>query len=136
MGDPGREIVYPTIDQICEVNRRMVEESGGLFLPPQNLNNLNALEYILVAIEFTIYRREIYPNLKEKAAAIAHQIISRHVFIDGNKRTGFHIAWEFLQANGIRLFLDLTLVDLAETVASGNAGYDEVLQWLHSHQGT
>ena len=81
MEEFGKEIAYPTIEQICEVNRRMIEEFGGLFVPPNNLLNLDALEYILSAIKVTVYGREIYSTLKEKASAIAYYIISRHVFI-------------------------------------------------------
>ena len=136
MEDFGGEVVYPTVEQICEVNRRMIEEFGGFFLPPVNLNNLGALEYILAAIALPVYGHTLYPALKEKAAAIAHQIISRHVFRDGNKRTAAHVAWAFLRSNGIRVFLEPTIVQLTEAVARGDAGYDELLQWLHGHQET
>lgn len=136
MEDFSGEVVYPTIEQICEVNRRMIEEFDGFFLPPDNLNNLNALEYILAAITFPVYGHTLYPALKEKAAAIAHQIISRHVFQDGNKRTAVHVAWGFLRSNRIRVFLEPTIVQLTEAIARGDAGYDELLQWLHGHQET
>ena len=47
MEEAGGGIVYPTLEQICEINRRMVSEFGGLFVPPDNSLNRNALEYIL-----------------------------------------------------------------------------------------
>ena len=62
MEDSGREIVYPTVEQICEVNRRMIEEFGGLFIPPNNMLNLGALEYILDAVKsFVMAIRCILP---------------------------------------------------------------------------
>lgn len=130
----GRQVVYPTVEQICEVNRRMIDSFGGRFVPPDNFQNRGSLEYIIVAIESPLFGQDIYPTLKQKAAAIAYQIISRHVFIDGNKRTAVHTAWEFLQSNEIPLYLDPTIVDLAVAVAQGSAGYGELLEWLHSHQ--
>jgi len=136
MEDSGGEIVYPTMEQICEVNRRMIEEFGGLFIPPNNLLNLDALGYVLDAIQFSLYRITIYPTLKEKAAALAHHIISRHVFNDGNKRTATHIAWEFLRANGIGVFLDESIVELTVAVAKKEATQEDILQWLHQHQTT
>ena len=138
MEDYGKEIVYPTIEQICEVNRRMIEEEefGGLFVEPNNSANLNALEYILDTIQFSIYGITIYPSLKEKAAAIAHHIISRHVFYDGNKRTGTHIAWEFLRANAREIFLDESIVELTVAIAESKASQEVLLQWLHEHQIT
>jgi len=134
MENSSREIVYPIIEQICEVNRRMIQEFGGLFIPPDNLLNPNALEYMLNAIKFPITGIHNYTTVKEKAAAIAYQIISRHVFYDGNKRTGTHVAWEFLHANGIRLTIDSSIIELTISIARGNATMSEFLQWLHKHQ--
>jgi len=136
MEEYGEEIAYPTVEQICEVNRRMVkeEEFGGLFLEPDNLLNLGALEYILDAVQFSVHDVVIYPTLKEKAAAIAHSIISRHVFHDGNKRTGTHIAWAFLRANGREVLLDHSIVDLTVAIADSGAPLEALLRWLHEHQ--
>lgn len=134
MENSGGEIAYPTVEQICEVNRRMVQEFGGLFVPPDNVVNLPALEYILDAVRFSIHNLNIYPTLKEKAAAIAHRIISRHVFQDGNKRTACHAAWEFLRSNGVRLSLDSSVVELAVAIADGVADEDQLLEWLRQHQ--
>jgi len=132
MEDSGGEIVYPTVEQICEVNRRMYEEFGGLFIPPNNVLNLDALEYILEVIKSSLFG--MYPTLKEKAAALAYHIISRHVFHDGNKRTGGHIAWEFLRANGINLSIEPSIVELTVAIAKKEATQEHLLQWLHEHQ--
>lgn len=134
MEDFSREVVYPTVEQICEVNRRMIEKFGGFFDPPENLNNLDALEYILAATASTIYGHSLYYTLKEKAAAIAYQIISRHIFRDGNKRTAIHVAWAFLRSNGVHAFLEPSIIDLTEAIASGEGTHADLLQWLHSHQ--
>lgn len=138
MEKSGKEIVYPTVEQICEINRRMIEEEefGGLFIEPDNLLNLDALEYILDASQFPVYGLVIYPTLKEKAAAIAYHIIARHVFYDGNKRTGTHIAWEFLHANEREVFLDESIVELTVAIAKSETSQEVLLQWLHEHQIT
>lgn len=112
----------------------MIDSFGGLFISPYNLQNQASLEYILAAVSLPLFGRDRYPTLKEKAAAIASQIILRHVFVDGNKGTAVHIAYEFLRGNGVRLFLDPTVVDLAVDMASGAADYGDLLQWLHRHQ--
>jgi len=134
MEDSSKEIVYPTVEQICEVNRRMIEEFDGLFIPPDNLHNLGALEYVLDAVKSPVYGYSMYPSLKEKANAIAYHIISRHVFHDGNKRAAVHIAWEFLRSNGIPLFLDSSIVELTVAISAGESSYEELLRWLHEHQ--
>ncbi len=136
MEDSSREIVYPTIAQICDVNRRTIEEFGGLFIPPDNFLNPSVLNYILDAIRSSIFGRTLYPSLKEKANAIAYHIISGHVFQDGNKRTAIHIAWEFLRSNGIRVFLDSSIIDLSIAVANGEKRQSELLIWFQTHQKT
>lgn len=138
MEDSGKEIAYPTAGLICEVNRRMIEdeEFGGLFIEPHNLANPNALQYIVDAVQFSIYDLNLYPTLKEKAAAIAYHIISRHIFHDGNKRTGAHMAWEFLRANGKEILLDESIVELTVAIARSEASQQVLLQWLHEHQTT
>jgi len=134
MAQAGREIVYPTFEQVCSVNRRMIEKYGGDFNPPTNTQNPDALKYILEAIANPIYGRDLYPSLKEKAAGIAHHIISRHVFQNGNKRTGTHMAWEFLRANGHHVTLEEGIIELTEAIATGTSGYEQFLQWLRDHQ--
>ena len=134
MEDSGGQVVFPTLVQICQVNRRMIDSFGGSFTQPDNLLNRGSLEYILIVVAFPIVGVEPYPTVKEKASAVAHRIISQHIFWDGNKRTGIHIAWEFLQANGIPVDLDDTIVDLAVAIAGGEAEYEDLLAWFHEHQ--
>ena len=130
----GPEVNYPTLLQICDINRRMIDSFGGLFVPPDNLQNQGSLEYILATVSTRFYGVEPYPTVKEKAAAIANQVIGSHTFWDGNKRTGVHLAWEFLHSNGVPLYLESSIVDLAVGIAEGNSGYEQLLVWLHSHQ--
>ena len=128
------EISIPSVEQICDVNRRILEQSGGRFVPPRNLHNVNPLEYILEAITHSVFEHDIFPSLKEKAAALAFEIIASHVFIDGNKRTGIHIAWEFLQSNGVEIYINMSIVDLSVRLAEGDANSEELIVWLHEHQ--
>ena len=134
MGGLSEEVAFHTLEQICDVNRRMIESSGGRFVPPHNLHNQGALEYILAAVSTPLYGEFRYPSLKEKAAAIAYHIITRHIFVDGNKRTAIQTAWEFLESNRVRMVLEPTISDLAVAIASGEADYGQLLQWLHEHQ--
>lgn len=134
MENVGGEINYPTIEQICDVNRRMCESTGGSFIPPNNLLNADALEYIVEAIRSPIYDVQLYPGLIEKAAALAYHIITRHVFYNGNKRTGIHIAWEFLTANGIEITLDSSIIQLTIEIADSKATEKQLIAWFQQHQ--
>lgn len=128
------EVVFPTLEQICEVNRTMIDKFGGIFYEPDNLLNRNSLEYILIAIEFPVGGTQLYPTVKDKAAALANTIVAGHVFNDGSKRTGALITWQFLNSNQKPVFIDNTVEELLLDMAEGKAGYEEMLNWLHNHQ--
>ena len=130
----GTDVVYPTLEQICDVNRRMIERSNGWFVPPNNLFNQNALEYILTDIINPDLDPGNHLTLKDIAAKISHRIIARHVFHDGNKRTGTHIAWEFLRANGVSVYLDSSIIDLTDSIARGEGTVNDLYSWLKEHQ--
>ena len=61
-------VAYPSIEQIIEVNRQMIEKSGGSFVKPDNLSNRASLEYILTAIVYPIFGKLLWPTLEEKAS--------------------------------------------------------------------
>ena len=130
----GPAVVYPTIQQICDVNRRMIDEFGGTFFPPNNLHNPGSLDHVLTIVALPVFGQDLYPTLKEKAAVITHHIITGHVFMDGNKRTTVHIAWEFLRSNGVPVSLEPTIADLAVAIATGEANHLDLLAWFHMHQ--
>jgi death on curing protein len=134
MEKTSSEIVYPTIEQIINVNRRMIDISGGSFTPPNNFSNSGSLLYILMAIVYPIYGTNLFNTIIEKAAGLAYEIIASHIFLDGNKRTGLHVAWEFLKANGVEIFLDESAETIALDIANKVATRDDLVNWLNNHK--
>jgi len=112
----------------------MIERSEGWFVPPNNLLNQGALEYILTDVINPDLDVTNHLALKEIAAKISHQIIARHVFHDGNKRTAAHTAWEFLRANGVCVYLDSSIIDLTDSIARGVGTINNFYSWLKEHQ--
>lgn len=112
----------------------MIEEFGGLFIPPHNLFNEGSLHHVLATI---IDRNPVYTShfeIKEKAARLGYHIISGHIFNDGNKRTGAHVVWEFLAANGIEILLNHSIIEVTKAVAEHKATLDDFVVWLKNHQ--
>ncbi len=126
-------IIYPTLEQVIQVNRRMITMSGGSFTAPNNFHNKESLEYILTAIAFPIFGKIIYSTLIEKAAALGYKIITSHVFLDGNKRTGTYMTWSFLQSNNNPVTLDMSIVKLVEQLAIGEKLQSDFVDWLQDH---
>ncbi len=79
--------------------------------------------------------KEFYPTKEEKGARLGFALISNHAFVDGNKRIGIYVMLSFLEMNGVPIeCLDEELVRVGLSVADGNMGYDELLQWVLDHR--
>ena len=116
---------------VLEINRRMIQTFGGIFFEgDDNLGNPGSLEYILEAVQGSLFGYDPYPTLVEKAAALAWRIIAGHVFHDGNKRTGMEACRLLLDLNGYVMRIDAKVVDVAVRIASGKMEFTDLVQWL------
>lgn len=127
----GRTLEILTIADIVEINRRMIAEFGGTFLEGnRNLAHPGSLEHILEEIQSSLFGRELYPTLVEKAAVTAWRIITNHIFYDGNKRTGMETCRLFLELNGYKMRIDKEVVKAALDVATNKIQFPEFVQWV------
>lgn len=63
---------------------------------------------------------DLYREIREKAAALMHSLVSNHPFVDGNKRVGAHAALVFLVVNEWELAASpKELEDITMTLAQG-----------------
>jgi len=76
---------------------------------------------------------QFYPSILEKAAVLCHSIITSHPFADANKRTGFLSAVYFLHNNGFNITESEAFADIIIEVASDNAGYEHLVQWIQAN---
>ena len=112
---------YLTIPEILEVAEGHVAD--------YQLLNESQLHYLVEAVRGKFGDTELYPTLFQKAAVYAHHIITGHIFLDGNKRTGLNCAILFLEFNGCTLRLDIedSLIDLGFKIADGTITDIEVI---------
>jgi len=90
---------YLTLNELLQLHRRLVEQSGG----STGVHSVEALESALAQPRMTFSGEDLYPTIAEKAAALGFSLIMNHPFVDGNKRTG-HAAMEvFLLLNGYEI---------------------------------
>ncbi len=112
---------YLTIPEILEVAEGHVGD--------YHLLDESRLHYLVEAVKGKFGDTELYPTLFQKAAVYAHHIITGHIFLDGNKRTGLHCAILFLEFNGCTLRLDIEdlIIDLGFKIADGTITDIEVI---------
>ena len=121
---------------IIRINERTVAAHGGNFTPPSNILNEQPLDYVLEIVDSEMFGEPLYPEISDKAAVYMFNIISNHVFMDGNKRTGLESAFAFLKLNGFRMKKSLPLsviLDFTIKVASGESDLEECRDWFKTN---
>lgn len=135
------------------INRRTIDAHGGNFVPPNNFLNESVLDYTVEAVNESIFGQPMYSTLADKAAFYMFQVVTGHVFQDGNKRNGLEAALAFLQLNNANLREYLTpiegdndcpipasgentekiLVNFTLEMASGKITFDQAKSWFQEN---
>ena len=118
-------------EKVLLLHQLMAEATGGDI----GVRDEALLESAIENIFATFDGVELYPSKEEKAARLGFSLISNHAFVDGNKRIGMYIMLSFLEVNGIKI--DATndeVVAIGLGVATGEFGYEDILQWIHLHK--
>ena len=129
---------FPFLEEIVSLNRDQIQQFGGWQATSDNLEHPQSLEWVLDAIQYTLYGVSLYPHLAGKAGILAWTIITRHVFFDGSKRTAMATLIYFLGLNGYQL--DVTQDEIIETslkIAEGHKAnsytLEEFVKWIQGH---
>ena len=121
---------YLTLEEVLELHRLTLEQSGGL----GGVRDLGGLESALAQPQMAFGGQDLYPTLAEKAAALGFSLVCNHPFVDGNKRVG-HAAMEtFLVLNGWELAAGVDEQEqLVLRLAAGSLKREEFTDWVRSH---
>ncbi len=131
MEKTSRNVRYLDYQEIVDVNRRIVLQTGG-FTAGQVVN-VDSIHYLVEIVQAEFGDEYLYPSLAEKAALYAYNIITRHIFPDGNKRTGMICAFWFLRLNGCSIresMSDEEIVEFALKIANGIIDLQGVVTWF------
>lgn len=81
----------------------------------------------------SVFGRDAYPGIDDKAAVLLESLVRNHALVDGNKRLGWLAVVVFYGLNDIDLQApDDDAYDLVIAIASGTAAYNEVAMRLSS----
>ncbi|MPY79526.1 MAG: type II toxin-antitoxin system death-on-curing family toxin [Actinophytocola sp.] len=84
------------------------------------IRDAGMLQAALARPQATIFGKDAYPAVVEKAAALLHSLARNHGLIDGNKRLALSATFTFLGINGRMLTLtNDEAYDLVMAVAAG-----------------
>lgn len=125
---------YLQKEDITRINYLTIKHVGGNFVPPANFLHEENLDYLLEAVQAEMFGAPLYPEIYHKAGLYFFNIISNHIFQDGNKRTGLEAALLFLQLNGYDLTVaDEMLIDFTLAVASAEHTLETVQDWFNQY---
>lgn len=95
------------------------------------LRDLGLLDSATHRPRTSLWGREAYPSLDEKAAALLESLVRNHALVDGNKRLGWLATVVFLDINGAWVEApDDDAYDLVIAVASGRLSLPEIADAL------
>ena len=125
------DMIYLTKNRVSQINRLTIREHGGHFIEPTNLLNEQRLDFLLEAVGAEMFGEPLYPSVADKAAVYFFNLISGHVFQDGNKRTGLGTALRFLKINGFQLKTELISIEIHgnQVPQSGETRNEKLLQF-------
>ena len=108
----------------------LIEKFGGT----RGIRDRGLLESALARPFQTFDRKDLYPTIVKKAAALIESILINHPFVDGNKRIGYVLMRVFLLDNGFDLISSQDdKYDFVINIASGTYDYDAICNWINDH---
>jgi len=121
------EIIFLQTFDVIEVNKRVIEEFGGI----HGIRDRGLLESALSNPRNLYFYKDA--NFYEIATSYAFAIIQNHAFLDGNKRTGFACMTIFLMQNNINATFDVEeAVTMMVQIATKQAAFEKVVKWLNN----
>lgn len=121
---------YLSAEEILLIHFKLIERYGG----SHGTRNLERVKSAAVAPAQEVFGQEQYPDMFEKAAVYARNIIADHPFADGNKRTGMTAAAMFLKSNDVSFVAEKgELEDFAVKIATEKLDVKIIAGWLKEH---
>lgn len=117
---------YLTVDEIIEVNQRVLKEVRVKKADSHRVASHTKLEDVIRNVQGE--KGDVY----RKASALLIQLTKAHAFDSGNRRTAYAAAKLFLEANGKELNIKVEPKVLTG-IREGFYETREVVEWLKGH---
>lgn len=69
---------YLTKNEVILINKLTVQLHGGQFMPPNNLLNEGALDYLLGIVSSDVFGEPLYPTLSDKTGLYVFYNLQSH----------------------------------------------------------
>lgn len=101
---------------------------------PIGVLNKNSLNMIVENIKQEVYGQELYPSIEDKGAFLLYNLIKKHIFANGNKRTAYLTLKYFLLINNYHLEVKKDeAVDFIVYIAESSTDLEIISKWIKNH---
>ncbi|MCD8898524.1 type II toxin-antitoxin system death-on-curing family toxin [Mammaliicoccus sciuri] len=112
---------------IYVINKYSPKEQIGVKEP-------TALNMLVNAPKQYVFGQEQYPTIELKGANLVRNIVKKHVFHNGNKRTAFISLIVFLELNGYKFMVsNKEAVNYMVKLATKDINEGEIAVWIREH---
>lgn len=94
-------IRYLTVEEIILMNSYLIKE-----ITPDEFIGVKEPTVLYITVEApkqVVFGKDVYPTLEDKASIYFVNLIKKHCFHNGNKRTAYMALHVFLRMNGLKL---------------------------------
>ncbi|TPF19336.1 hypothetical protein CBE79_04395 [Priestia megaterium] len=123
---------YLTIDQVIEINKRMIlmyndnEQIG--------VKDRGLLESAVYKPQQTLFEKDAYKTIYDKAAVLLHSIAKNHAFYNGNKRTALMSMIVFLYTNGLKFTMSDSKADeFVVRIVKNEFTLETIAEFIEAH---
>ncbi|WHI54943.1 type II toxin-antitoxin system death-on-curing family toxin [Mammaliicoccus lentus] len=125
-------IRYLTEKEIITFNIYVIQKYSPK--EPIGVVDATALNMLVNAPKQYVFGIEQYPTLALKAINLFRNLVKKHVFYNGNKRTAFICLNIFLNLNGYELEVNTKeAIDFTVMIATHDLQEDDIEQWILKH---
>jgi death-on-curing protein len=123
-------MTYLEAEEILVLHSEVIDATGG----SHGVRDVYLLAAIAEKPRATFGGQDLYPDVFTKGAVYLESIVNYHVFIDGNKRTGFIACARFFYKNGHALVATNKAVEtFVLQVATKAVDLKDIAVWLKKH---
>ncbi|WP_426254257.1 type II toxin-antitoxin system death-on-curing family toxin [Paenibacillus pabuli] len=98
------------------------------------VKNYSLLDSAVNRPQQTLFGKDAYPSLFDKASALLESLVKNHCFHNGNKRTAYLVTKSFLMLNGFHLQMERQYtVEFMVNIAEGKHSFESIANILKCH---
>ncbi|MGC5776861.1 type II toxin-antitoxin system death-on-curing family toxin [Paenibacillus pabuli] len=125
-------IIFLSIEEVVAAHYFMMKRMNDT--AQAGVKNYSLLDSAVNRPQQTLFGKDAYPSLFDKASALLESLVKNHCFHNGNKRTAYLVTKSFLMLNGFHLQMERQYtVEFMVNIAEGKHSFESIANILKCH---